>query len=121
MSFRIISGDISPDYKPLDNLLIADGRPPISISRTSVLDYHELSQHTDYGFSWFRGLPALAFGFLCFSFGGAVLFAAILGLRMRKSYTFSMTVRYYGTFVAVADQTTYKDFLQAYLDSNEAA
>ena len=56
MSFRIISGDISPDYKLLGNVLIADGHPPIAISRVSVLDYQEISHCTDYRLSWLRVL-----------------------------------------------------------------
>lgn len=121
MSFRIISGDISSDYKLFDNVLIADGRPPIAISRVSVLDYQEISRCTDYGLSWLRALPALIFGFLCFNLGGAIAFAVVAGLRMRQLYTFRVVVRYYGSFIAVADKTTYKNFLQAYLDSDKAA
>ncbi|WP_288570992.1 hypothetical protein [Mitsuokella jalaludinii] len=121
MSFRIISGDISPDYKLLGNVLIADGHPPIAISRVSVLDYQEISHCTDYRLSWLRALPALVFGFLCFSLVGAIAFAAIAGLKIRQLYTFRITIRYYGSFIAVADKTTYKDFLQAYLDSDKAA
>lgn len=121
MSFRIISGDISPDYKLFDNVLIADGRPPIAVNRISVLDYQEISHCTNYGLSWLRTLPALAFGFLCFSLVGAIAFAAIAGLKIRQLYTFRITIRYYGSFIAVADKTTYKDFLQAYLDSDKAA
>ncbi len=121
MSFRIISGDISPDYKLFDNVLIADGRPPIAVNRISVLDYQEISHGTDYGLSWLRALPALIFGFLCFNLGGAIAFAAIAALRVRHLYTFRITIRYYGSFIAVADKTTYKDFLQAYLDSDKAA
>lgn len=81
MSFRIISGDISPDYKLLGNVLIADGHPPIAISRVSVLDYQEISHCTDYRLSWLRALPALVFGFLCFSLVGAIAFAAIMRLK----------------------------------------
>ena len=121
MSFRIISGDISPDYKLFDNVLIADRRPPIAVNRISVLDYQEISHCTNYGLSWLRTLLALAFGFLCFSLVGAIAFAAIAGLKIRQLYTFRITIRYYGSFIAVADKTTYKDFLQAYLDSDKAA
>ena len=33
MSFRIVSGDISTDYKLFDTVLIADGRPPIASTK----------------------------------------------------------------------------------------
>lgn len=121
MSFRIISGDISPDYKLFGNTLIATERPPIAINRVSVLDYEEISHCTNYRLSWLRTLPALAFGLLCFSLVGAISFAAIAGLKVRQFYTFRIAIRYYGSFIAIADKTTYKDFLQAYLDSDKAA
>mgnify|MGYP000030089863 CR=1 FL=1 len=115
MTFRIMSGDISTDYRLFDTVLIADGRPPIALNKVSILDFQELSVHTDYGFSWGRGLPALAFGALCFHFGGALAFAAIVGLRIRHLYMFRITVRYYGTFIAEADAETYRDFLRCSL------
>lgn len=115
MSFRIVSGDISTDYKLFDTVLIADGRPPIALNKVSILGFQELSVRTDYGFSWTRGFPALAFGALCFHFGGALAFATIVGLRIRHLYMFCITVRYYGTFIAEADAETYRDFLHACL------
>lgn len=115
MPFRIVSGDISTDYKLFDTVLIADGRPPIALNKVSILGFQELSVRTDYGFSWMRGLPALAFGALCFHFGGALAFATIVGLRIRHLYMFCITVRYYGTFIAEADAETYRDFLHACL------
>lgn len=118
MAFRIVSGDISTDYKLVGTVLLADGRPPIALNKTSILDFQELSVRTDHGFSWWRGLPALAFGALCFHFVGALAFAAIVGLRIRHLYLFRITVRYYGTFLAEADAESYKAFLQAYIDGN---
>lgn len=116
MGFRIVSGDISTDYKLFDRILIADGRPPIALNKVSILDFQELSVRKEYDFSWIRGLPALAFGVLCFHFGGALAFAAIVGLRVRRLYTLRITVRYYGSFIAEVDARVYRDFLQAYLD-----
>ena len=113
MAFRIVSGDISTDYKLFDTVLIADGRPPIALNKVSILDFQELSVRTDYGFSWMCGLPALAFGALCFHFGGALAFAAIVGLRIRHLYMFCITVRYYGAFIAEADVKTYRKLLQS--------
>lgn len=121
MSFHIVSGDIPSIYKLYDNVLMADGHPPIAINEDSVLDYQEISHRTDYGLSWVRVLPALAFGFLCFSSGVALAFAAVVGLRVRHFYTFRMKIRYYGTFVAVADKKTYQSFLQSYVNSRRAA
>ena len=116
MGFRIVSGDISTDYKLFDRILIADGRPPSALNKVSILDSQELSVRKEYGFSWIRGLSALAFGALCFHFGGTLAFAAIVGLRVRRLYTLRITVRYYGSFIAEVDARAYRDFLQAYLD-----
>lgn len=36
MAFRIVSGDISTDYRLFDTVLIADGRPPIALNKVSI-------------------------------------------------------------------------------------
>lgn len=36
MAFRIVSGDISTDYRLFDTVLIADGRPSIALNKVSI-------------------------------------------------------------------------------------
>jgi len=51
MSFRILSGDISPEYKLFDSILMADGRPNIFLTKHTVIDFQALKHYTNYYFS----------------------------------------------------------------------
>lgn len=121
MSFRILSGDISPEYKLFDSIPMADGRPNIFLTKHTVIDFQALKHYTNYYFSWWRGLLALAFGLLCFSFVGTVLFIAVASIRMRRMLLFRMTVLSHGTFVASVDKDTYQKFLKSFFASAPTA
>lgn len=111
--FRIVSGDIAPDYSPVDNLLMAKGRPSIIVNKITLLDFELLDKHTEIRFSALRSIIAFLIAFVCIGFYWALAVAFFMGIYTEKIITFRMRLLRYGTFIASADEKSYLKFAKA--------
>lgn len=114
MSFRILSGDIAMDYTHHDHVLSAPNRPPILLDKSTVSAFTLLKQENKYDCSTSRGLLILVICLVFFGFTWPTFVLAIVGsLKASTLYTFQITIRYYGTFIATADKKSYQQLLTA--------
>lgn len=114
MAFCIVSGDIATDYVHEGHVLHAPNRRPILIDNTTVTSCNLIQQKTNFSCSVWRGILvfvvcAVFFGFTWPTF----LLTIIASLKQRHWYMFQVTIQYYGSFIAVADEKSYKKFLTA--------